>query len=112
MTDTRDRVEQAIGEGRMGGRLWLYATYHCNLACRYCLTESSPRIADRRTLLPEAMVRAVHEAAELGLTCAGITVGETFMLSWLPDLLVEVASTLPTIVLTNATLFTERLLER
>jgi sulfatase maturation enzyme AslB (radical SAM superfamily) len=24
------------------GRLWLYANYHCNLACRYCLTDSAP----------------------------------------------------------------------
>ena len=46
----RERFEQAIAEGRCGDRLWLYATYHCNLACVYCLTESHPRIADRRTL--------------------------------------------------------------
>jgi len=46
----REAIEQAVAEGRMGERLWLYATYHCNLACSYCLTESSPQIANRRTL--------------------------------------------------------------
>jgi len=23
----------AVADGRVGDRLWLYATYHCNLAC-------------------------------------------------------------------------------
>ena len=112
MTGTRELVEQAIAEGRMGSRLWLYATYHCNLACVYCLTESSPRIERRRTLGPEAMARAVNEAAELGWTCVGITGGEAFMLPWLPEALTTIAAVLPTIVLTNATLFTDRLLDR
>jgi MoaA/NifB/PqqE/SkfB family radical SAM enzyme len=112
VTDTHDLIEQAVAEGRMGERLWLYATYHCNLACVYCLTESSPRIEHRRTLAPEAMVSAVREAADLGLTCVGVTGGEAFMLPWMPETLVEISSMLPTVVLTNATLFTDRLLDR
>jgi MoaA/NifB/PqqE/SkfB family radical SAM enzyme len=112
VTDLRETVTTGIADGRMGERLWLYATYHCNLACSYCLTESSPQIADRRALDREAMLDAVHRARELGLTCVGITGGETFMLPWLPEALVEIGRVMPTIVLTNATLFTDRMLER
>lgn len=96
----------------MGERLWLYATYHCNLACVYCLTESSPRIANRRTLTRETMVRAAHEAKELGLRSVGITGGEAFMLPDFAETMIEIASILPAVALTNATLFTEKLLRR
>lgn len=108
----RDALETAVAEGRVGDRLWLYATYHCNLACSYCLTESSPRIANRRQLEPEAMLRAAREARQLGFACLGITGGEPFLLPWYPDLLVELSRELPTLTLTNATLFTGRLLRR
>ncbi|HEX7256332.1 MAG TPA: radical SAM protein [Gaiellaceae bacterium] len=108
----REAVESAIDEGRMGDRLWLYATYHCNLACVYCLTESHPRIADRRRLADEAMVRAAREARELGFTCVGITGGETFMLPSFPETLAKIASILPTVALTNGTLFSDRVLKR
>ena len=112
MTELRNAVTTAIAEGRMGERLWLYATYHCNLACSYCLTESSPAIANRRALDRVAMVEAVHQARELGLTCVGITGGETFMLPWFPEALSEIGRIMPTIALTNATLFGDRMLER
>jgi MoaA/NifB/PqqE/SkfB family radical SAM enzyme len=108
----RDNIEKAIADGRMGDRLWLYATYHCNLACVYCLTESHPRIADRRRLTDEAMVRAAWEARELGFTCVGITGGEPFILPSFPETLAEIASILPTVALTNGTLVTDRLLSR
>ena len=108
----RDAVESAIADGRMGDRLWLYATYHCNLACVYCLTESHPGIADRRRLSDVAMVRAAEEARELGFTCVGITGGETFMLPSFPETLATIAAILPTVALTNATLFTDGVLER
>lgn len=108
----RDAVETAIAEGRMGDRLWLYATYHCNLACVYCLTESHPRIADRRRLPDEAMVRAAVEARELGFTCVGVTGGEPFMLTSFPETLADIASILPTVALTNGTLFSDRALKR
>ena len=108
----RDALETAIADGRMGDRLWLYATYHCNLACVYCLTESHPRIADRRRLSDEAMVRAALEARELGFTCVGITGGEAFMPPSFPETLAEIALILPTVALTNGTLFTDRVLER
>ena len=112
MTELRDALRDAIDAGQVGDRLWLYATYHCNLACTYCLTESSPRIADRRTLDPEAMVAAVEQARELGIRRVGITGGEPFMLSGFPELLAEIGEMLPTLALTNATLFNERMVER
>jgi MoaA/NifB/PqqE/SkfB family radical SAM enzyme len=105
-------LARAVEEGRAGDRLWLYATYHCNLACTYCLTESHPRIADRRELSRDALVDAVGQARGLGFRSVGITGGEVFMLRWLPEALVEVASLLPTVALTNGTLFGDRLLDR
>lgn len=108
----REQIESAVAEGRMGERLWLYATYHCNLSCVYCLTESSPRIADRRRLPADTMVRAAEEARELGFACVGITGGETFMLPDFPETLRRIAEILPTVALTNATLFSDRVLER
>ena len=112
MAELRDALRDAIDAGQVGDRLWLYATYHCNLACTYCLTESSPRIADRRTLDREAMVAAVEQARELGIRRVGITGGEPFMLSGFPELLAEIGEMLPTLALTNATLFNERMVER
>ena len=101
----------AVADGRVGDRLWLYATYHCNLVCSYCLTESHPRIADRRTLRPDAMLQAVTEGAALGFGSVGITGGEAFMLSSFPRTLVEIARILPTLALSNGTLFTDRVLD-
>src|SRR4029077_5243374 len=110
--DVRAAVDAAVAEGRMGDRLWLYATYHCNLRCSYCLTESGPRIRNRRELGGEEMVRAVREAAPLGVRRAGVTGGEVFMLPEMPAVLAEMAAVVPTTALTNATLFTDRLLGR
>jgi MoaA/NifB/PqqE/SkfB family radical SAM enzyme len=104
----RERFEQMVAEGRAGDRLWLYATYHCNLACSYCLTESSPQIANRRTLSAETMLRAVDEAKELGFASVGITGGEVFMLPDFADTLRRIAELLPVVALTNGTLFTQR----
>lgn len=32
----------AVAEGTLPGRVWMYANYHCNIECTYCLTESGP----------------------------------------------------------------------
>jgi MoaA/NifB/PqqE/SkfB family radical SAM enzyme len=104
-------LEQAVADGRAGDRLWLYATYHCNLACSYCLTESHPAIADRRPLGADTMLRAVDEAAALGFGSVGVTGGEVFMLPSFPRTLVEIARILPTVALSNGTLFTDRVLD-
>jgi MoaA/NifB/PqqE/SkfB family radical SAM enzyme len=105
-------LQTAVAEGRMGDRLWLYATYHCNLACVYCLTESHPRIAARRALSRDVMTEAAREAKELGFGSVGITGGEVFMLPDFADTMTEVARMLPVVALTNGTLFTQRLLSR
>ncbi len=102
----RELLEQAVAEGRAGNRLWLYATYHCNLACTYCLTESSPRIVHRRTLTAETMIQAVREARELGFANVGITGGEVFLLPDFAGTLHQIAKLLPVVALTNGTLFT------
>ena len=101
----------AVAEGRMPGRVWLYSNYHCNIACRYCLTESGPAVA-RRELSPAAMLETAQEARELGFTDLGVTGGETFLMPSMPELLGELSAILPVIVLTNATLFGRRLLDR
>jgi MoaA/NifB/PqqE/SkfB family radical SAM enzyme len=105
-------LENAVAEGRCGDRLWLYATYHCNLACVYCLTESHPRIRDRRTLPSETIVALGAEARDAGFGSLGVTGGEVFMLADMPETLVRLGALLPTVALTNATLFTDRILGR
>ena len=99
-------VGDAIAAGTMPGRVWMYANYHCNLACTYCLTESAPGVS-KRAMDPDEMVRVAREAAELGYTDVGITGGEPFLLRHLPDTLARVSEHLPTLVLTNGTLFND-----
>jgi MoaA/NifB/PqqE/SkfB family radical SAM enzyme len=108
---TTGPIADAIADGTLPGRVWIYSTYRCNLACTYCLTESSPS-ALSRALSGERMIEIAREARDLGFTDIGITGGEPFLLPDLPEVLVEVASILPTIVLTNATVFSEARLER
>jgi MoaA/NifB/PqqE/SkfB family radical SAM enzyme len=110
-TTTASPIAEAIADGTMPGRVWMYATYRCNLACTYCLTESSPSVPSR-AMSPERMVQIAHEARDLGFTDIGITGGEPFLIPSMPEVLCEVASILPTIVLTNATVFSEARLDR
>jgi MoaA/NifB/PqqE/SkfB family radical SAM enzyme len=102
-------VAQAIAEGLIGGRLWLYSNYHCNLTCTYCMTESAPRV-QRRELPVERLHEIAAEAKETGFTALGVTGGEPFLVGGLPRALAAMAAELPTLVLTNGTLFTRRLL--
>jgi MoaA/NifB/PqqE/SkfB family radical SAM enzyme len=104
-------VRDAVSEGRIGPRLWFYANYHCNLACTYCLTESAPTVA-RRELPPERMVELATEARDLGFTSLGVTGGEPFLVGSMPELLLELTSILPTVVLSNGTRFSIQRLER
>lgn len=104
-------VTEAIAAGRLPGRVWMYANYHCNLACTYCLTESAPKVP-HRVLGRERMVEIAREAAELGFTELGVTGGEPFLLPWLPETLAEMSGSLPVLVLTNGTLFPPRRIER
>jgi MoaA/NifB/PqqE/SkfB family radical SAM enzyme len=112
LSPAAERLARAVADGRAGDRLWLYATYHCNLACSYCLTESTPWIADRRELGEERMLTAAVAASEHGFRSLGVTGGEIFMLRDFPGILAALADVLPTLALTNGTLFTPRLLDR
>ena len=97
-------VADAVADGVIGERLWFYANYHCNLECTYCLTESGPAVA-RRALDPAWMVARAGEARDLGFRSLGVTGGEPFMLASMPDTVGKLADILPTVVLSNATLF-------
>jgi len=111
VTAIADALSGAIDEGRVSDRLWLYSNYHCNLRCAYCLTESAPGVP-RRLLDAGDMVESARQARAVGFRALGVTGGEPFLLPDLPELLAELARILPVIVLSNATLFTEKLLVR
>lgn len=104
-------VAAAIADGVLPGRIWIYTNYNCNLACSYCLTESSPR-SERRELSPETMIEVAKQGRALGFTGLGVTGGEPFLLPWLPETIIAMATELPVILLTNATLFGGERLER
>lgn len=103
-------IAAAVAEGRMPGRVWMYANYHCNIACAYCLTESGPKVA-RRALSAETMLDVGRQAKELGFTDLGVTGGETFLQPHMPEVLAQLSDMLPVVALTNATLFSRRLLD-
>jgi MoaA/NifB/PqqE/SkfB family radical SAM enzyme len=104
-------IAEAVENGTIPGRVWLYANYNCNLTCNYCLTESSPQSA-RRELVAEQMVAVATEAKDLGFTGIGVTGGEPFLRPDLPEILLQLSDILPVVVLTNATLFNEARRER
>jgi len=114
MTDTivsTGTIAAAVQSGELPSRVWLYSNYHCNLACSYCLTESSPR-SERRQLTAEQMIAVAEQAKELGFTALGITGGEPFLLPWLPETVLAMAGHLPLVLLTNGTLFAGDRIER
>jgi len=100
---TASAVTEALESGELPGRVWIYSNYHCNLACSYCLTESSPR-SERRELTAEQMLTIAIEAKALGFTGIGVTGGEPMLLPWLPETVAAMADHLPVILLTNGTL--------
>lgn len=106
MTGAAGPIAAAVAEGRLPGRMWLYSTYACNLACTYCLTESAPGVP-RRALTGERILELARQAAALGFTGIGVTGGEPFLSPELPSVLADMAGILPTLVLTNGTLFNE-----
>jgi MoaA/NifB/PqqE/SkfB family radical SAM enzyme len=104
-------VRAAVDDGLVGDRVWMYSNYHCNLACAYCLTDSSPDAA-RRVLPPDQMIRLAQQAAQLGFKALGVTGGEPFLAPDMPAILRELAMLLPTIVLTNGMLLSGARLDR
>jgi sulfatase maturation enzyme AslB (radical SAM superfamily) len=104
-------VADAVETGTLGDRVWFYSNYHCNLECSYCLTESGPNVA-RRGLDADWMVARAEEAKALGFRSVGVTGGEPFMVASMPETIARLSDVLPTIVLSNATLFHGPRLER
>jgi MoaA/NifB/PqqE/SkfB family radical SAM enzyme len=100
-------IAEAVTAGELPGRVWMYSNYHCNLACSYCLTESAPGVT-KRELTSERMIEVAHDAADLGFTALGVTGGEPFLLADMAHTLAQLGSILPTVGLTNGTLFTGR----
>jgi sulfatase maturation enzyme AslB (radical SAM superfamily) len=104
-------IAEAVETGTLGDRVWFYSNYHCNLECTYCLTESGPNVA-RRGLDADWMVARAEEAKALGFRSVGVTGGEPFMVASMPETIARLSDVLPTIVLSNATLFHGPRLER
>jgi uncharacterized Fe-S cluster-containing radical SAM superfamily protein len=104
-------IADAVSSGTIGERVWFYANYHCNLECSYCLTESGPNV-DRKMLDPDWLVARALEAKALGFRSLGVTGGEPFMISSMPETVARLSEILPTVVLSNATLFHGPRLER
>lgn len=103
-------IAQAVADGVLPGRVWMYSNYHCNLVCTYCLTESAPSSA-RRELSPDRMMEVAAEASHLGFTALGVTGGEPFLVPGMAALLAKLSELLPVVALSNATLFTGPRLE-
>jgi len=102
-------IAEAIATGTIGGRLWVYTNYHCNLTCTYCLTESGPGVA-RRSLPLQRLPELARDARETGFRTLGVTGGEPFLIAGLAAALTAMAEQLPLVVLSNGTLFKRRLL--
>ncbi|MGQ0617522.1 MAG: carboxymuconolactone decarboxylase family protein [Acidimicrobiia bacterium] len=99
-----DAVGNAISAGRLGTRVWFYSNYHCNLACSYCLTDSSPR-APAWGLTDREMRRGAEQAAAAGFGALGVTGGEPLLAPGIIATVAAMADVLPTVVLSNASLF-------
>jgi pyruvate-formate lyase-activating enzyme/diadenosine tetraphosphatase ApaH/serine/threonine PP2A family protein phosphatase len=100
-------VVSLFGSALFAPRLWIYTNFHCNLACGYCVVASSPRA--RRRELSAARFRAlVDEAVAEGFAEIYITGGEPFVHPQITSLVEYASERLPTVVLTNAMLFTGR----
>lgn len=111
MSATSTDITEALATGEIPDRLWFYSNYHCNLACTYCFTESSPS-APKRAMDPDQIVRIARQAYDLGYRQFGLTGGETFLMPWIVDVAKQLAELGPTILITNGTVFGPRRFER
>ena len=85
--------------------LWLHINNACNLTCTHCLVSSGPD--GSRGSDPEALVRLVDRAVQLGMERLYVTGGEPFLRRDLFDLANRATRThgAEMIILTNATVF-------
>jgi MoaA/NifB/PqqE/SkfB family radical SAM enzyme len=100
-------ADPIFGTPRFPARLWIYTNFTCNLACDYCVVASSPR-ARPRTLSGERFRALVDEAVREDFAEIYITGGEPLVHAEIFSLIEYAADRLPTVVLTNAMLFTGR----
>jgi predicted phosphodiesterase/uncharacterized Fe-S cluster-containing radical SAM superfamily protein len=100
-------VMPLFGSAVFPPRLWVYTNFHCNLACDYCVVASSPR-ARKRSIGLERFRRLVDEAVEEGFNEIYMTGGEPFVEPDIVTMIEYASGRLPTVVLTNAMLFTGR----
>ena len=100
-------VVSMFGTEAFPARLWIYSNFHCNLACGYCVVASSPR-ARRREIPAERFRALVDEALEEGFRELYVTGGEPFVHPQIIEMIEYASDRLPTVVLTNAMLFTGR----
>ncbi|WP_249011915.1 radical SAM protein [Conexibacter sp. DBS9H8] len=91
-------------------RLWIYTNFHCNLACGYCVVASSPR-ARPRSLGRSRVRELADEACAEGFRELYLTGGEPFLEPDIAAIITDCVERLPTVVLTNATVFTGRRLQ-
>jgi diadenosine tetraphosphatase ApaH/serine/threonine PP2A family protein phosphatase/uncharacterized Fe-S cluster-containing radical SAM superfamily protein len=100
-------VVSLFGTALFPPRLWVYTNFHCNLACDYCVVASSPS-ARKRQLPAERFEALVDEALREGFTELYLTGGEPFVHPDIVELVEYASDRMPTVVLTNAMLFTGR----
>jgi pyruvate-formate lyase-activating enzyme/diadenosine tetraphosphatase ApaH/serine/threonine PP2A family protein phosphatase len=100
-------VVELFGTAAFPPRLWVYTNFHCNLACDYCVVASSPR-ARRRSLGAARFRELVDEALAEGFRELYVTGGEPFLEPEIVAMLEYASDRLPTVVLTNAMVFTGR----
>jgi hypothetical protein len=98
-------VVPLFGSALFPARLWIYSNFHCNLACSYCAVASSPT-ARRRSIGLDRFCALVDEAVAEGFGELYVTGGEPFVEPHIVDMLEYASDRLPTVVLTNAMLFT------
>lgn len=92
-------------------KLWLYTNYDCNLQCRYCVAESSPR-APRRALDLDTVQQLVDESVALGFDHIFFTGGEPMLLEDIYTMLDYSARRVNTTLLTNGMLLKGKRMER
>jgi hypothetical protein len=100
-------VVSLFGTELFPARLWVYSNFHCNLACGYCVVASSPK-ARAREISAERFRALVDEAVAEGFRELYVTGGEPFVHADIVEMAEYASERLPTVVLTNAMLFSGR----
>jgi MoaA/NifB/PqqE/SkfB family radical SAM enzyme len=93
--------------------VWIQVTgTWCNLQCAHCINASGPVDPWLAPMAVADVERHVEDAARLGAREVYFTGGEPFLHPHIVELLAHALERLPTTVLTNGTLITERLADR